>query len=35
MKWLYRETGEENGNYYSMLGIYIEIMEKKMETIMV
>ena len=30
---LYWDSGKENGNYYSMLGIWV--MEKKMETTVV
>ena len=32
---IYWDNGKENGNYYSMSGIYIGIMEKKMETTVV
>ena len=30
---LYWDNGKEHGNYYSTLGLYIGIMENKMETI--
>ena len=34
--WLYRDNGKENGNYrvieVYIIGLYIGIMEKKMET---
>ena len=32
---MYWDNGKENGNYYSILGLCIGIMEKKMETIIV
>ena len=32
-RYIYRDHGKENGNYYSILGLYIGIMEKKMETL--
>ena len=32
---IYWDNGKENGNYYSSLGLYIGIMEKKMETTIV
>ena len=32
---IYKDNGKENGNYYGLLGLYIRIMEKKMETIIV
>ena len=31
----YGDNGNEIGNYYSLLGLYIGIMEKKMETAIV
>ena len=29
------DNGKENGNYYSILGLYVRIMEKKLETTIV